>query len=65
MVPRSSRLVRKVDNPKKPTSEAIRLLHADGILIIVLNGDDRTTAEAVTRKPGLDCVDAEALPEKT
>jgi len=29
------------------------------------NGDDRTTAEAVTRKPGLDRVDAEVLPEKT
>jgi cation transport ATPase len=31
----------------------------------MLNGDDRTTAEAVTRKPGLDGVDAEALTEKT
>jgi cation transport ATPase len=41
------------------------LLHADGILIIVLNGDDRTTAEAVTRKPGLNRINAEALPEKT
>jgi len=40
-------------------------LHADGILIIMLNGDDRTTAEAVTIKPGLDRVDAEVLPEKT
>jgi magnesium-transporting ATPase (P-type) len=39
-------------------------LHADGILIIMLNGDNRTTAEAVTRKPGLDRVNAEALTEK-
>jgi cation transport ATPase len=31
----------------------------------MLNGDERTTAEAVTRKPGLDRVDAEVLPEKT
>jgi len=30
----------------------------------MLNGDERTTAEAVTRKPGLDRVDAEVLPEK-
>jgi hypothetical protein len=39
-------------------------LHADRILIIMFNGDERTTAEAVTRKPGLDRVDAEVLPEK-
>jgi hypothetical protein len=31
----------------------------------MFNGNERTTAEAVTRKPGLDRVDAEVLPEKT
>jgi high-affinity K+ transport system ATPase subunit B len=30
----------------------------------MLNGDDRTTAEAVTRKPGMDRLNAEALTEK-
>jgi hypothetical protein len=46
------------------TSEAIRLLHADGILIITVNGDDRSTAEAGARKLDLDGVDAEVLSGK-
>jgi Cu+-exporting ATPase len=39
------------------------LLHADGVQIIMLTGDNRTTAEAVGRKLGIDRIEAEVLPE--
>jgi Cu+-exporting ATPase len=46
------------------TPEAIGLLHADGLRIIMLTGDSRRTAEAVARKLGLDEVIAEVLPQQ-
>lgn len=37
-----------VADPIKPsTPEAIRMLHEDGVRIVILTGDNRTTAEAV------------------
>jgi P-type Cu+ transporter len=52
-----------VADPIKPTTpEAIKLLHEDGIRIVMLTGDSRTTAEAVARELGLDEVEAEVLP---
>ncbi len=54
-----------VADPLKPTTlEAIRALHADGLRIVMLTGDSRTTAEAVARRLGLDDVMAEVLPEQ-
>jgi P-type Cu+ transporter len=53
-----------VADPIKPTTpEAIRKLHADGIRIVMLTGDSRTTAEAVAKKLGIDDVVAEVLPQ--
>jgi P-type Cu+ transporter len=53
-----------VADPIKPTTpEAIRQLHAEGIHIVMLTGDSRTTAEAVARKLELDEVGAEVLPQ--
>jgi Cu+-exporting ATPase len=52
------------DPIKLSTPEAIRLLHADGIKIVMLTGDSRTTAEAVAKKLGIDDFQAEVLPEK-
>lgn len=52
-----------VADPIRPsTPEAIRLLHADGLRVIMLTGDSRVTAEAVARKLGIDEVIAEVLP---
>jgi Cu+-exporting ATPase len=50
------------DPVRASTPDAIRLLHADGLRVIMLTGDSRTTAEAVARKLGIDEVIAEVLP---
>jgi P-type Cu+ transporter len=52
------------DPIKASTREAIAGLHTQGIRVIVLTGDSRTTAEAVARKLGLDEVRAEVLPDQ-
>jgi Cu+-exporting ATPase len=51
------------DPVKVTTPEALSALHAEGIRIIMLTGDNRTTAEAVARKLGIDQVEAEVLPD--
>jgi Cu+-exporting ATPase len=54
-----------VADPIKPTTaEAIARLHADGVRIVMVTGDDRTTALAVARKLGIDEVEADVLPER-
>jgi Cu+-exporting ATPase len=52
------------DPVKESASEAIRQLHAEGLQIVMLTGDNRTTAEAVARQLGIDEVIAEVLPEQ-
>jgi P-type Cu+ transporter len=56
-------LIGVADPIKETTAEAIRDLHAEGLRIVMVSGDSRTTAEAVARKLGLDEVHAEVLPE--
>jgi P-type Cu+ transporter len=57
-------LVSVADPVKVSTPEAIQMLHADSIKIVMLTGDNRTTAEAVAKKLGIDQVHAEVLPEQ-
>lgn len=52
------------DPIKESTPEAIRQLHEEGIEIIMVTGDNRTTAEAVARKLNIDRVKAEVLPDQ-
>jgi Cu+-exporting ATPase len=52
------------DPIKSTTSEAIDLLHKEGLRIVMLTGDNRTTAEAVGRRLHLDEVRADVLPEQ-
>jgi len=52
------------DPIKESTAEAIRDLHHDKIRIVMLTGDNRTTAEAVAKKLGIDEVEADVLPEQ-
>ncbi|MCH8266062.1 MAG: copper-translocating P-type ATPase, partial [Acidobacteria bacterium] len=61
---RAAGLVSVADPIKETTLEAIRMLHAEGIRIEMLSGDNQTTAEAVARKLGIDEVRAEVLPEQ-
>ncbi len=51
------------DPIKETTPEAILQLHAEGIRIVMLTGDSRTTAEAVAKSLGIDEVIAEVLPQ--
>jgi Cu+-exporting ATPase len=57
-------LISVADPVKSTTPEAIQILHDDGIRIVMLTGDNRTTAEAVAKKLGIDEVQAEVLPEQ-
>lgn len=57
-------LLAVADPVRATTPEAIRQLHADGLRIIMLTGDSRTTAQAVARKLGIDEVIAEVLPDQ-
>jgi Cu+-exporting ATPase len=52
------------DPIKETTPEAIRQLQEDGIELVMLTGDSRTTAEAVARELGIDRVVAEVLPDQ-
>ena len=53
-----------VADPIKPTAaQAIAALHAEGIRIVMLTGDNRRTARAVARQLGIDDVMAEVLPQ--
>src|SRR5437899_1952189 len=46
------------DPIKKSTPEAIRLLHQEGVKIVMITGDNATTAQAVARELGLDRIEA-------
>jgi Cu+-exporting ATPase len=52
------------DPVKASTPEAVRLLHREGIRIVMLTGDSRVTAAAVASKIGVDEVRAEVMPEQ-
>ena len=53
-----------IADPIKPTTaEAIRALRAEGIRVVMLTGDNKTTAQAVARKLDIAEVEAEVLPE--
>ena len=51
------------DPIKKTTPEAIRQLHAAGLKVVMMTGDNEATAEAVAREIGIDEVHAGVSPE--
>jgi Cu+-exporting ATPase len=61
---RAAGLVGVADPIKDTAKEAIRALHAEGIRVVMLTGDNRTTAEAVARAVGIDQVRADVLPDQ-
>ena len=50
------------DPIKQTTPEALRALAADGIRVVMLTGDNRTTAQSAARRLGIAEVEAEVLP---
>jgi len=61
---RAAGLVGVADPIKDTAKEAIRALHAEGIRVVMLTGDNRTTADAVARAVGIDQVEADVLPDQ-
>ena len=61
---RPAGLVGVADPIKHSTPEAIQLLHAEGIRLVMLTGDNRTTAQAVASKLGIDDIQSDVLPDK-
>jgi len=60
---RPAGLIAVADPIKATTPAALARLHADGIRIVMLTGDKRTTAQAVADKLGIAEVEAEVLPD--
>ena len=57
-------LIAVADPVKATAAEAVRALHAEGLRIVMLTGDNRVTAEAVAGELGIDEVVADVLPDQ-
>ena len=61
---RPAGLLGVADPIKESAPEAVRALRAAGLRVVMLTGDNRTTAEAVARAVGIDRVEADVLPDQ-
>jgi P-type Cu+ transporter len=61
---RPAGIIAIADPVKATTPGALATLRADGVRIVMLTGDNRTTARAVAAKLGITDVEAEVLPEQ-
>ncbi len=57
-------IIAVADPIKATTPAALASLRADGVRIVMLTGDNRTTAQAVATKLGITDVEAEVLPDQ-
>jgi Cu+-exporting ATPase len=60
---RPAGLIAVADRIRPSTIEAVRLLKADGLRLMMLTGDNRITATAIASKLGIEDVRAEVLPD--
>ena len=60
---KSAGVIGIADPIKATTPDSIRALKAAGLRLVMMTGDNRTTAEAVARRLGIDEVQAEVLPQ--
>jgi P-type Cu+ transporter len=61
---RPAGIIAVADPIKATTPPALASLRADGVRIVMLTGDNRTTAQAVAAKLGITDIEAEVLPEQ-
>src|SRR5207244_6349518 len=52
------------DPVKETTPAALEALRAEGVRVVMLTGDNRTTAQAVARRLGITEIEAEVLPDQ-
>jgi len=57
-------LIGVADPIKATTADAIRQLHDEGIRVVMLTGDSKTTAQAVAKTLGIDELIAEVMPDQ-
>ncbi|MDE3017266.1 MAG: HAD-IC family P-type ATPase, partial [Pseudomonadota bacterium] len=57
-------LVTVADPVKETTAEAVKRLKEDGLRLVMLTGDNKTTAQAVAKKVGIEDVQADVLPDR-
>lgn len=57
-------LIGVADPIKDTTPDAIKDLHAEGVEVVMLTGDNKTTAKAVAAKLDIDRVEADVLPDQ-
>ena len=60
---RPAGVVSAADAVRTTTAEAIRLLKAEGLSVVMLTGDNQSTAQAIASQLGIDDVRAQVLPE--
>ena len=61
---KASGVIAIADPVKQTTPEALKFLTADNIRVVMLTGDNKTTARAVARRLGIGEVEAEVLPDQ-
>jgi len=61
---RASGLIGVADQVKPTTRDAIDALHRERVKVVMLTGDNRTTAEAVAKAVGIDAIEADVLPDQ-
>ncbi|MDI3406848.1 heavy metal translocating P-type ATPase [Streptomyces cavernicola] len=59
---RAAGLIGIADAPRESSATAVRELHALGVEVVMLTGDNRATAERIAAQLGIDTVVAEVLP---
>jgi Cu+-exporting ATPase len=55
-------IIEVADPVRATTPEALQMLHAEGVRVVMLTGDSRVTADKVARQLGINDVEAEVLP---
>jgi Cu+-exporting ATPase len=61
---RAAGIIAIADPVKPTTAAALKVLTADGVRVVMLTGDNATTANAVARRLGIAEVEAEVLPDQ-